>query len=395
MTASRIEYLLDRFVTKDITPEEKEELMDLLRDPRYEATFKSIIQDVMEQTGIEKEMPGERADAVLANILQVGKDPVVYEEQRKVFSLSWMRVAAAAAFIVLIGGTYYWSGQNNRKEDSGSKAITVKNEPILPGTDKAVLTMSDGRTIVLENVENGLLAETGNTNIKKEGALLEYNAVIRGSEPAEVTFNTLSTPRGGQYRVVLSDGSKVWLNAASSLHFPTAFTGSSREVELTGEAYFEIAKNKRMPFHVVVNGTRINVLGTHFNVNAYSEEQAIKTSLLEGSVEVINGSFTNLIKPGEQAIVKRKNDIIDKAAVNMDAVMAWKNGLFEFEGADVSQIMRQIARWYDVEIEYAGKIPLRRFEGKISRNAQLSEVLQILELSNIKFSVVGKRIIVQ
>jgi hypothetical protein len=395
MTASRIEYLLDRFVTKDITPEEKEELIDLLLDPRYEATFKSIIQDVMEQTGIEKEMPGERADAVLANILQVGKDPVVYEEQRKVFSLSWMRVAAAAAFIVLIGGTYYWSGQNNRKEDSGSKAITVKNEPILPGTDKAVLTMSDGRTIVLENVENGLLAETGNTNIKKEGALLEYNAVIRGSEPAEVTFNTLSTPRGGQYRVVLSDGSKVWLNAASSLHFPTAFTGSSREVELTGEAYFEIAKNKRMPFHVVVNGTRINVLGTHFNVNAYSEEQAIKTSLLEGSVEVINGSFTNLIKPGEQAIVKRKNDIIDKAAVNMDAVMAWKNGLFEFEGADVSQIMRQIARWYDVEIEYAGKVPLRRFEGKISRNAQLSEVLQILELSNIKFSVVGKRIIVQ
>jgi ferric-dicitrate binding protein FerR (iron transport regulator) len=195
--------------------------------------------------------------------------------------------------------------------------------------------------------------------------------------------------------MVLPDGSKVWLNAESSLRFPTAFTGNQREVTLTGEAYFEVAKNKEKPFRVEVDGMSINVLGTHFNVNAYLDENNIRTSLLEGSVKIIKGNLSELLKPGYQAVLNKKQDKIRITDADMDGVMAWKNGLFQFDGADINTIMHEIGRWYNVEIVYSGKVPARTFEGKISRNAELSEVLRILELSKVKFSVVGRKIIVQ
>jgi len=253
--------------------------------------------------------------------------------------------------------------------------------------------MANGNIVVLDSIQNGTLSQQGNPAIQKQQGSLIYAAAANSNTAME--YNTLTVPRGGQYHLVLSDGSQVWLNAASSLRFPVAFTGNTREVEMTGEAYFEIAKNRDKPFHVKANATQVEVLGTHFNVNAYAEEQAIKTSLLEGSVRVSNGSFSNRIRPGEQAAVNNKNGGIDVATADMDAVMAWKNGLFEFQGADIATIMRQVARWYDVEIVFAGKTPARKFEGKISRNAQLPEVLKILELSNIQFRVEGKKIIVQ
>jgi transmembrane sensor len=394
MTESRLEYLFNRYVNKNFSPEEKEEFMNLVSKPENEAIFKSLIQNVIENTGTETELPAEKANLILKNILQSHKVVIVPMKKRNTAFIPWMRVAAAVFIIVIAGASYWLLQKSNRSGNNKMVSVTSKPLPVLPGTDKALLTMADGRTVVLDSLQSETLTDAGYTNIRKQGAMLIYNSPT-ANEQNSITYNTLSTPRGGQYKVVLSDGTEVWLNAASSLRFPTAFTGNFREVELTGEAYFEVAKNKTKPFHVMVNGMRVNVLGTHFNVNAYTEEQAIKTSLLEGSVEVINGSFNNRIKPGEQAIVTSKNDVINIRTADMDAVVAWKNGLFEFEGADIATIMRQVARWYDVEIIYTGKVPLRRFEGKISRNAQLSEVLQILELSNIKFRVEGKKIIVQ
>jgi ferric-dicitrate binding protein FerR (iron transport regulator) len=243
-------------------------------------------------------------------------------------------------------------------------------------------------------MQNGTI-QHGSAKINKQGGLLIYNALASYKSGKKVLYNTLSTPRGGQYQVVLPDGSKVWLNAESSLHFPTAFTGNQREVTLTGEAYFEVAKYMEKPFRVKVDGMSINVLGTHFNVNAYSDENTIKTSLLEGSVKIIKGNLSELLKPGYQAVLNKKQDKIRITDADMDGVMAWKNGLFQFDGADINNIMHEIGRWYNVEIVYSGKVPTRTFEGKISRDAELSEVLRILELSKVKFSVVGRKIIVQ
>jgi ferric-dicitrate binding protein FerR (iron transport regulator) len=187
----------------------------------------------------------------------------------------------------------------------------------------------------------------------------------------------------------------VWLNASSSIHFPTAFTGNHREVELTGEAYFEVAKNKEKPFHVNVNGMQVEVLGTHFDVNAYGDEGGIKTSLLEGSVKIKSGQTSGLLKPGEQATLIKDRSLIEIKKADMNEVMAWKNGLLQFDGAGLSSLLSEISRWYNVDIVYKGQVPDRRFEGKISRDAQLSDVLKILELSNVKFSVLGKKIVVQ
>jgi transmembrane sensor len=187
----------------------------------------------------------------------------------------------------------------------------------------------------------------------------------------------------------------VWLNSASSLHFPTAFKGNLRVVELTGEAYFEVTKNKAKPFLVKVRDVEVKVLGTHFNINAYSEENAIKTSILEGRVKITKGKTIGLVKSGEQALVSNKECEMKIIDTGMDEVVAWKNGLFQFAGADITTIMREIGRWYNVEIKYADKVPVRQFEGKISRNADLSDVLRILELSNVKFTLVGNKIIVE
>lgn len=394
MTSSRIEYLFNRYVNRTYTPKEKEELMLMLSEPENEAKFKALILELAQKTGVEITLPSEKADAILENIFQQDKAIIVSIKEKRI-GFGWMRVAAAV--LLVLGAASYWffSGNNNDKTTAKTVVQAPKPAPILPGTDKAILTMADGSTILLDSADNGVLAQPENAEIKKQGTVLIYNPLAAAGANNVVTYNTLSTPRGGQYRLVLSDGTAVWLNAASSLRFPTAFVGKDREVELTGEAYFEVAKNKEMPFKVKVNGMEVKVLGTHFNVNAYSEESSIKTSLLEGSVQVVNGAFKNRLQPGEQAVVSAKDQAINVRTADMDAVMAWKNGLFVFEGADIATIMRQISRWYDVEIVFSGKTPLRQFEGKISRNAPLSNVLKILELSNINFEVQGKKIIVK
>jgi len=393
---SRLEYLFDCYIHQNCSSQEEQELMELLAQSENKSQVQKLLDKVIEDTESEARMPEEVAASILQNILQTDKVPVVAIERKKTVFMSWLRVAAAATVILFISGAAYWviKNQNNTRSTASVVIPNKKVDKILPGGNHAILTMADGSKIVLDSVRNGNI-QSGGATISKQGGLLVYD----GSSPAKAgtgaVYNTLTTPPGGQYKLILADGSKVWLNASSSLHFPTAFTGKERNVELTGEAYFEVAKNKEKPFHVNVNGMQVEVLGTHFNVNAYADENSIKTSLLEGSVKIKRGSVSGLLKPGQQGILGNNNNDLNIKKVNMDEVIAWKNGLFQFNGAGIKTIMLEISRWYNVEIVYSGNVPQRSFVGKISRDAALPDVLKILELSNVKFNVTGRKIIVQ
>ncbi|HSV11029.1 MAG TPA: FecR family protein, partial [Hanamia sp.] len=332
MPASRLEYLFNCYVQQNCSDKEEEELMNLLSASKNKAEIKKLLDKLIENTGVEASMPDDTAASILQNILQKDKAKVVpIENNKPVFKL-WPRMAAAVA-ILFICGTVYWvlSNQNKGKMVSRVALSAAKASTILPGGNHAILTLADGSKIVLDSVQNGNI-KGGSTKIKKQGALLVYDASTSAKNNAPVVYNTLTTPRGGQYQLVLPDGSKVWLNASSSIHFPTAFTGNHRDVELTGEAYFEVAKNKEKPFHVNVNGMQVEVLGTHFNVNAYTDEGTIETSLLEGSVKIKRGAASSLLKPGEQGVLDENANKIEIKKTDMNEVMAWKNGLFQFDG---------------------------------------------------------------
>jgi ferric-dicitrate binding protein FerR (iron transport regulator) len=227
--------------------------------------------------------------------------------------------------------------------------------------------------------------------MKLNMATLAYNAANGNSK--EIVYNTLSTPRGGQYQLILQDGTKVWLNSSSSIHFPTTFRGRERKVAITGEAYFEVAKNSAMPFKITVKDVEVRVLGTHFNIMAYDDENSINTTLLEGSVKISKGSSNKMLAPGEESIVNKNGDI-NVIVADIEEVMAWKNGWFQFNAADIQKVMRQISRWYDVEIVYEGKIPISHFSGMISRGNNISQVLAILKAGGVQLKIEGRKIIV-
>jgi transmembrane sensor len=306
---------------------------------------------------------------------------------------SWW--AAAAVLLLLASGSHFFLNREHSKSEVAVIKKNVLKNDIAPGGNKAILTLANDSTIILDSAQNGTLSHQGNIKIiKLNDGQLAYDKT--GVPNSEVLYNTVSTPKGGQYQLTLSDGSKVWLNAESSLRFPAAFSGRERKVELTGEGYFEVAKNKEKPFIVTANNTNVEVLGTHFNINAYSDENFIKTTLLEGSVKVSKGNASSLIVPGEQASVSKLSDVINvKNDVNVDGVVAWKNGKFYFDNVDIKTIMNQIARWYDVDVEYKGNIS-KIFGGTISRNVSASNVFKILEATGgVHFTIEGRKVIVE
>lgn len=309
------------------------------------------------------------------------------------------RLAVAAAIIgVIVLGSFLLFRSGSKKEIAQSPAINRNNDDVSPGSNKAILTLVDGTSIVLDSANNGMLANQGSTKVIKLDGKLTYNSQAIG-KPGEVQYNTISTPRGGQYQIELPDGSRVWLNSSSSLRFPIIFKGNERRVEITGEAYFEVAsvyKNDRqkMPFIVRINDAEVQVLGTHFNIMAYDDEAALKTTLLEGSVKFVKEGSYSMLKPGEQSQLTKDGKIKVVNDVDVNEVVAWKNGMFVFNYADIGSIMRQLSRWYDVEIGYEGSIPEGHYSGSISKKVNVSGVLKILELGGIKSRVEGKKIIV-
>jgi len=298
--------------------------------------------------------------------------------------------AAAIVLIFISTGVYLYFNQTGKKLAEKTSAQNFKND-VSPGTNKAVLTLADGTQVLLDSTKNGAITLQGTTKIiKSNSGQIIYKSELPDLK-SEIQYNTVTTPKGGQYQVILPDGTKAWLNAASSLKFPIAFTGKERNVELTGEGYFEVAKNASMPFNVSVGQMKVQVLGTHFNINAYIDETSIKTTLLEGSVKVLatgNLQLATVLKPGQQAQLQTKNyELRTINDVDLNEVMAWKDGFFEFENMELPAIMRQIERWYNVEVEYKRGTIKERFGGRISRNLNISNVLHLLEGNGIHFKI--------
>lgn len=298
----------------------------------------------------------------------------------------WPRfIAACVVMMMLAAGIYFY-------QHTTAPAINqITRTDVNPGGNKAILTLGNGEKIILNDAAKGEISTQSGISVKKtkDGELIY--SVSRGIEntPA-TTVNTIATPKGGQYTVILADGTKVMLNAASSLTFSTAFNPQVREVELTGEAYFEVAKNKDLPFRIKTHSQTVEVLGTHFNINAYDDEAQIKTTLLEGSVKILTRNGERILSPGQQSSVdKQAEHIVSVQRINTDKVIAWKNGLFSFENDDLKMIMRQISRWYNVKIEYSADLPDSKFFGEISRSNKLSEVCSILERYGVQFKVSG------
>jgi len=299
----------------------------------------------------------------------------------------WPRIISAAAiiFIISVGTLFYL---DHLKKSDAKHAISGEMNDISPGGNIATLTLADGRKISLTDAKNGQLAEQSGIKISKnaEGQLI-YSISNSENSSQSLAYNIIETPPGGQYQVILPDGSKVWLNSASSLRYPVRFTGNERKVEISGEAYFEVAHNRRMPFRVINNSQIVEVLGTHFNIMAYPDESSTNTTLLEGSVRIIKDNKSKIISPGQQTRVKNGN--INVATVDVSQVTAWKEGYFMFKNEDIQSIMRQISRWYNLEVKYEGTIPEKAFGGKISRSRNVSEVLEILESTgSIRFKII-------
>lgn len=372
----RISYLILRHLRDELSEQEREELQRWVHSTETNRHFfesctdeDRLRQQLLEYGKTSTDAGWER----FAAAHQLSSAKMVRFRNRW-----WM--AAAAVILLVAAGIYFL-------QPPAPQAVTVQHMDVRPGSSKAVLTLADGTTVPLDSAGNQVIRP----GIIQQGDQLQYEG-----ESATVSYNVLTTPRGGQFRLTLPDGTKVWLNAASSLRYPTAFTGAERKVEVTGEAYFEVVQNAGKPFRVTTAGqAMIEVLGTRFNVNAYPEESSIHATLLEGAVKVSAGQHSAVLKPGQQAQVNASGRISITANVNLDEVMAWKNELFYFRDADIRTVMRQLERWYDVQVEYAGAIPERRFQGEIQRNLPLSDVLEGLKTTGIRFTIEERKIIVQ
>lgn len=391
--ANRVQDLLKKYIDGSATIAELDELDAYLQNETNNTTIQQLLAQELENTEPASVYDEERWNTVIKRFLPDESYPLqtTGRKQRSLF----VRMAVAAAFIISAGTAVYYF-QHNKSTPATTPMISQFGNDKLPGGNKATLTLANGSVIVLDTAHNGLLTAQNGITIKKlsNGQLL-YDASNVANEGGENAFNTIVTPRGGQYQLILPDGSKVWLNAASSLRFPVAFNANERKVALTGEAYFEIAQNAKAPFKVDTKVGEVNVLGTSFNINAYDNEAEEKTTLIDGSVRVNLKNGAVLLQPGKQLqYTKAIKQLTVNANVEIDKVLAWKNGEFQFTGADIATIMREVERWYDVDVVLEGNVSTEKFVGKIPRNMKLSQFLEVLTLNDVHFKIEEKKLIV-
>ena len=448
MEKDRIRYLLDQYAADQASGKEVEELFMYLRSAGGGEALKSLIADAWRSGGTDASQKDE-IDAVsdgqdwdkMWSAIQLAMHPA---PRARIFSLGRMRVAAILILCIGAGAVYLLLGKSHPKTKEMLTAATYRSD-IVPGGNKAVLTLADGSTIVLDSAKEGTLAQQGNAKVVKiDAGMLAYNGKMKGEAGAMkgwasatkggasamkggygTMYNTIATPYGGQYQVVLPDGSKVWLNAASSLRFPTSFSGKERVVDLIGEGYFDIAKDPSKPFrvhiaHAAGTGKEMNieVLGTAFNIMAYENEEHSNTTLLSGKVRVElssaagtatgAGAATGMgagattsaatavsLEPGRQAIAYNQTDGLQVADANVDQAIAWKNGLFRFRETGIRELMRQVERWYNVQVIYRTDTKDKDFTGIVSRSQNISALLHTLELTGtVHFQIEGRKIIV-
>src|SRR6187401_2320869 len=391
--------LFKKYLENKCSPEELKLLLKEFDIEGNEELLRGLIIQELENEQAISSFTTEELENSLAGTFNAIKAKLESEKINEVAPVvplmkrNWFRLAAAAVFVLAVIGAYLLVNQHPVELPVASDQHLTNDR--LPGGNKAVLTLSNRSDINLESVSNGTIVTEGGTKISKlnDGQLV-YN--ILEEKPTQVLYNSVTTPRGGQYQLLLSDGSKVLLNSASSIRFPVSFAGDTRRVEVSGEAYFEVAKNPSMPFKVDVAGkNEIEVLGTHFNINSYEDGGSITTSLLEGRVKVtsLKTGESKLITPGQQAQLNTNGQITIHEA-DLNKVMAWKNRYFNFDRADTRMVMQFVSRWYDVDVAYEGEIPQREFVGEIEKNLKLSQLLKILEKNDLQFRLEGKKLIV-
>jgi ferric-dicitrate binding protein FerR (iron transport regulator) len=391
----RLEYLLGRYLANIAEPEEEREFMELLAKPEQEELMEELLLRYFKEANPDVEPSKEAKEAILEAIFKAERRGTIVQLNRRPRIWRWV---AAAAIIAFVAGGSYWLF-NGKNTDEPTIISQQQASDVGPGAYKAKLTLSDGSTIILDSAKLGELARQGNTVISNKDGEIAYESQ-KGD--VDIVYNTVSTGNGETYSFSLPDGSKVWLNSASSVYFPVAFSGQERRIETKGEVYVKVAHNPKMPFIASANGLEVLALGTEFNINAYPDEEIMSATLIEGKVKVAladeprSGKVSSItLEPGQQTQLRSNRELTTPAKVNVEEVAAWKSGLFHFESADLKTILRQFARWYDIDVVYEGRITDRKFFVIVSRTTTLKGVLELLQDNDIVFKLEGRRLIVK
>lgn len=381
----QLSYLWQQYVANRATPEELDKLFDLLNDPAQDEEHFKLFREAMAKVKQTAHLSSSSQEAMWDNIMHTtgaasATVVAIRPPRRNTAILRWW--AAASVVVVLATGTYLW----NRP---ATPAKTITKVTVLPGKEGAILTLADGSQVAIDSAGTGVIAKQGGASAKLVNGALVYEA-----NGQEVVFNKMTTPKGRQFKLTLPDGSMVWLNAESSIRYPTVFAGKERTIDITGEAYLQVTPNASMPFRVrVENRTTIEVLGTEFNINAYQNEPAIKTTLISGAVRVKENNQEITLQPGEQ-VSQSGGQLQLIKQVNTGQIVAWKNGFFNFENVPLAELMHQLERWYDITVEYENGIPDITFGGKMSRQESLESLLKGLGESGVHFRLEGRKVIV-
>jgi len=387
MTIPELKRLLEKYKRNEISEEEYLQLMQEVSDETRTAAIKA---DIMETLYGETPDAGWNSDD--ANTILTGIFSEDVAERRRLRLVRRRRLVYGSLAAAIVAGMIATGVYISLPEKQTAPVAKVVQQ-LLPGSDRATLTLADGTVIPLDSAGNGTLAQQGGTQIVNRNGALSYNG---DGQTEKVMYNTVVTPHGGQYQLTLADGSRVWLNAASSVRFPTAFTGEERIIEITGEAYLEVAQQANKPFRVKVQDVQINVLGTSFNVMAYQDEKAIKTTLVDGAVQLTHAGNSSVLKPGLQASLSETDDRFVITPADMDQTLAWKEGKFRFRNTNIRTIMRQLSRWYDIEVTYQGDVSDVDLTGVISRREEAGKLLTALEATQrVKFVINGNNVTVK
>jgi ferric-dicitrate binding protein FerR (iron transport regulator) len=395
---------ISHIIYKELTSAavEAEERLELEKWLHVSAHNRGIYDRLRSEAGLKEELLNRfTAEVKVEDALQEFVAKYYTQHEVPVHRVHFLRttwVRYAAAIIIIAGlGAYLWTAGDGKRQTADKNGVAVAVNDVAPGGNKATLTLADGTKIILDSAANGKLAEQGTSLIEKKEGQIVYSKLSSPVSrlPSPVSFNTMSTPRGGQYQLRLPDGSLAWLNAESSITYPAVFSGNERRVQVKGEVYFEVAKNKDLPFRVEAREQVIEVLGTHFNVNTYSEESTYNTTLLEGSVQIKTVHTSLTLKPGQQGqFIPAKEQLSLALHPDLQQVMAWTTGEFNFNDLKLEEAMQQLSRWYDVEVVYEGAVPKVRFGGEMGRDLKLSQVVKALGVMGVHFRIEGKKLIV-
>ena len=402
MQSSELRQLLKKYIDHSISEAEFHRLWKTLAERKSDADWHTIIEQTLSDPTLHNIADPEELEKrlkqlhILIDDREENKKPYFEENEEDSGSAIERPVKSpviygmlryAAILILLLSPVVYFLSRKSPKEIAPLQRVqSFAADSIKPGAQKALLTLANGTEIMLDSVGNGMIAEQGNAKVLKlSNGQIRYEANGPAEEEGKIIYNKMSTPRGGQYRLVLPDGSNIWLNAESSITYPTVFSARERKVTITGEVYFEVAKDKAKPFRVLAGNQEIEVVGTHFNINAYEDEGRVKTSLVEGLVRVNN----QILRPGQAFMNGRV------ASTDIDQDVAWKNGVFNFNNQSLAQVMRQLARWYNLDVVYPTGIPKKEYGGEMGRNLTLDQVLKGLDSSGIRFQLDGRRLMVK